>query len=161
MPHPGSNGAGPDGEGGDRDEFQLADEPARRPTQPPRPESPTPPRPLERPASTTDHEPLIRARRKGRLLRQVPGFAVGFLLVGWICLGSAAWPFALTGAALGAWAGWSRRGEALVGSVAALVGLATWFAVVGFVPGMGMGIVIVGCGIVGFVAGLDDRLRGA
>lgn len=156
-----TNEAGPGENGPPLGDFELADETAPHTTRPPTPQ-PAPPkaRPAG-PVTTNDDTPLLTARRKGRLLRQVPGFAVGFLLVGWICLGSDALPYALSGAAMGAWAGWSRRGEILVGSLAAVVGLATWFAVVGFVPGMGMGISIVGCGIVGFIAGLDDRLRGA
>jgi len=131
------------------------------------PEKSPPPKPgvskpaASQPRTTPAEEPLVSDRRRGRLLRQVPGFAVGFLLVGWICLGTHAWPFAVTGAAMGAWAGWLRRGEVVVGSVAAVVGLATYFAIVGFLPGMGMGIVIVGCGVVGYLAGLDDRFRGA
>ena len=143
--------------------FELEDEPApalrSRPASTPPAASANAVRP--KPAGTPEAEPLVSARRKSRLSRLVPGFAVGFLLVGWVCLGSHAWPFALTGAALGAWAAWRRRSEVLVGTLAAVVGLATYFAIVGFVPGMGMGIVIVGCGIIGFLAGLDDRLRGA
>jgi len=135
-------------------ELEDASAPEPRPAPPPKPAA-------SKPRATPVEEPLVSDRRRGRLLRQVPGFAVGFLLVGWICLGTHAWPFALTGAAMGAWAGWHRRGEVIVGSVAAVVGLATYFAIVGFLPGMGMGIVIVGCGIVGFLAGLDDRFRGA
>ena len=143
--------------------FDLADDPEPGPEPRPTPPVPRPPS-GERPAPARPDaatEPLVGDRRRGRLLRLVPGFAVGFLLVGWLCLGAHALPFAVTGAATGAWAGWHRRGEVVVGSVAAVVGLATWFAVAGFVPGMGMGIAIVGCGIVGFLAGLDDRLRGA
>ena len=147
--------------------FELEEDASPTPTPPP---TPVPPRAAPAPPPTAsaagtpgraEDEPLVGARRKARLLRLVPGFAVGFLLVGWICLGAHALPFAFTGAAMGAWAAWHRRGEALLGGAAAVVGLATFFLVAGLRPGMGMGIAIVGCGIVGFVAGLDDRLRGA
>ena len=138
--------------------FELEETPAPEP----KPDAPTPRQPAAAaPAKAPADESLLSARRKARLLRFVPGFAVGFLLVAWICLGPHAWPFALTGAAAGAWAAWQRRSEVLVGTVAAVAGLATFFAVAGFTPGMGMGIVMIGCGIVGFLAGLDDRFRGS
>lgn len=143
--------------------FELEADPAPARESAPSAAPPPPPAPpplAETPSALTD-EPLVGTRRKARLLRLVPGFTVGFLLVGWVCLGASALPFAVTGAAAGAWAAWRRRGEVLLGTVAALVGVATFFAVAGFRPSMGMGVSIVGCGIVGFLAGLDDRLRGA
>lgn len=143
--------------------FEIEDEPALEPESAPAPVPPpaTPTTGPVKPASRPGDEPLIGKRRRGRLVRLVPTLAVGFLLVGWICMGVHAWPFALTGAGVGVYGAWRRRSEIVLGSVAAVVGLATFFALVGFRPGIGMGIVIIGCGIVGFIAGLDDRMRGA
>jgi hypothetical protein len=141
--------------------FELEEEPERA-----SPPPPPPPRPKAAPAPVSTREgkdaSLIGKHRQRRLVRLIPSVAVGFFLVGWLALGvERALVFALAGAGLGALAAWSRPTEVVLGTLGAGLGLLSYLVLVGFSPSFSMLIAIAGCGIVGFLFGIDDRLRGA
>lgn len=103
---------------------------------------------------------VLDARRRKRLARFVPAMGITFLIVGWLLVGGAFWVFGLVGAAIGAFAAWRRRSEVVLGTLSAIAGLATSIAIGGVIGGVSGTLTIVACGAIGFLAGLDDRLRG-
>jgi len=79
-----------------------------------------------------------------------------YVLIGWFFAdGNGVVWFALAGLFVGVFAAWRRRGEVLLGSVAAAAGFAASMLAVHF-P---LFFIVVPTGIIGFLAGIDDRLR--
>lgn len=98
---------------------------------------------------------LLDERRRKRLLLYAPTMLLLYLFVGWLFVGQGLGWFALAGLGVGVFAAWRKRGETLLGSVAALAGLVACLVAVQF-PLL---LVIVSTGLIGYVAGIDDRLR--
>lgn len=108
----------------------------------------------------TEPDPVLDPRRRRRLLRYVPGFAIVFLLVGWVFAGRAPWIFALMGAVVGGFAAWRRRGEVVLGIVAAAGAVvAVVVAAGGPTFSFGGALAVASCGAAGCLAALDDRMR--
>ncbi len=160
--------------------FELEADPApdpapAEPPRPPRPPASEEPATSEMPAasarSTGSRAPaqgsagapsadspwaFLDERRRRRLAIYAPIMLVLYVVVGGFFLDTGLGWFALLGLGVGVFAGWRRQGEVLLGSVAAVAGLvASLLAVNG--PSL---LVIVATGVIGYVAGIDDRLRG-
>jgi hypothetical protein len=153
-------------------EFEDAVE-VRRPVDVPSPQGAPPQHPPTPPAQTAsrsrsdsacdapkgtlaDHaRSLLDERRRKRLLFYAPTMLLLYLLVGWFFVGEGLGWFALAGLGVGVFAAWRKRGETLLGSVAAVMGLAASLVAVQSL----LVFVIVSTGVIGYVAGIDDRLR--
>jgi hypothetical protein len=158
------NGQAGDGEE-DQPTFELADDPPRPADAPPGPRPPAraaKPRPPPANEKADVAEPpeggplaFLDDRRRRRLTVYGPVMLLLYLFLGWFFVGQGLGWFALAGIGIGLFAGWRRRGEILLGSLAAIAGFAACVLAAGR-PSL---FVIVGSGLIGYVAGIDDRLR--
>lgn len=94
-------------------------------------------------------------KRRRRLLIYVPVITGLYVVVCWAFLGFGYGWFILTGAALGLFAAWRQQGEYVLGTLGAVSGFAICLIVVGL-PEL---FTIVSTGLIGFLTGVDDRLR--
>jgi hypothetical protein len=85
----------------------------------------------------------------------VPTMLLLYLFVGWFFAGGGLGWFLLAGVGIGVFTAWRQRGEILLGTVSAITGFVTCLLAVHF-P---LVFVIVSTGLIGYIAGIDDRLR--
>jgi hypothetical protein len=85
----------------------------------------------------------------------VPVMLLLFLVVGWLFAGAGRGWFLLAGLGIGVFTAWRQRGEILLGAISAITGLVASLLAVNF-PLL---FVIVSTGLIGYIAGIDDRLR--
>ena len=163
--------ADPEGREDERPSFELEEESERSPPpMPPSRQRPTPPsaqhsaKPSAPQESAVDRRlakeessdgAFLDERRRRRLLVYGPVMLLLYLLVGWFFAGQGLGWFALAGIGVGIFAAWRRRDEVLLGSVAAVAGVAASLLAVGGL----LLFVIVATGMIGYIAGIDDRLR--